>query len=223
MPFVLEDVAFHHRDAWGNETGGGVQGISFELAPGRITCLTGPNGSGKSTIVKLCLGFAVPVSGRITRPKPFRPGYIGDGGRNLYPHLTTMENLQYMHALRGWRMHPSLGARVSSIAEMLSIDSEAMQVGRMSRGMRQKASIICALLLPHDFLFADEPTLGLDEQSVSAFEDMLEEDRQRSAGVLLATNDMKLAAKSADISIEVRRGEAFLGGGGRRCGLSGLS
>ena len=210
MPFILEDVAFHHRDAWGNVTGGGVQGISFELKPGLITCLTGPNGSGKSTIVKLCLGLAVPVMGSISRPSPFRPAYIGDGGRNLYQHLTIKENLEYMHALRGWKNHRALFATVDSYAEVLAIDAGKMQVGRMSRGMRQKASIICALLLPHDFLLADEPTLGLDEPSVRAFEAMLSEERQQNRGVLLATNDSQLAERASDVSIEVLRGSISL-------------
>lgn len=223
MSFVLEEVAFRHRDAWGNETGGGVHGISFEIKPGIVTCLTGPNGSGKSTIVKLCLGFAIPASGKISRPKAFRPGYIGDGGRNLYPHLSTVENLLYMHALRGWRMNPSLRAKACSYARTLSIDAEGMQIGRMSRGMRQKASIVCALLLPHDILFADEPTLGLDDQSVSTFGEMLEEERRKGAGVLLATNDLQLAAGSADLGIDVRQGTIFLGGGVCRCALSGLN
>lgn len=206
MPFFLEDVAFHHRDAWGRVTGGGVQGISFVVEQGAIICLTGANGSGKSTIVKLCLGLAIPVSGTITRPRPFKPGYIGDGGRNLYPHLTVKENLEYLLALRGWRRGDTINKKLRSCSELLSIDAQRKQVGQMSRGMRQKASIICALLMPHDYLLADEPTLGLDEQSVASFEKMLSEERSQGKGILLATNDSQLASRSADICFEVMCG-----------------
>lgn len=206
MPFFLEDVAFHHRDAWGRVTGGGVQGISFVVEQGAIICLTGANGSGKSTIMKLCLGLAIPVSGTITRPRPFKPGYIGDGGRNLYPHLTVKENLEYLLALRGWRRGDTINKKLRSCSELLSIDAQRKQVGQMSRGMRQKASIICALLMPHDYLLADEPTLGLDEQSVASFEKMLSEERSQGKGILLATNDSQLASRSADICFEVMCG-----------------
>jgi len=206
LPFVLEDVAFHHRDAWGRATGGGVQGISFSIEPGAIICLTGPNGSGKSTIIKLCLGLAVPVSGVIRRPRPFRPGYIGDGGRNLYPHLTVSENLEYLLALRGWRKGDALDKKLRACSELLRIDGKRKQVGHMSRGMRQKASIVCALLIPHDYLLADEPTLGLDEQSVACFEGMLSDERSQGKGILLATNDPQLAIRASDTRIEVLRG-----------------
>jgi ABC-type Mn2+/Zn2+ transport system ATPase subunit len=60
--------------------------------------------------------------------------------------------------------------------------------------------------MPHDYLLADEPTLGLDEQSVASFEKMLSEERSQGKGILLATNDSQLASRSADICIEVMCG-----------------
>src|SRR6266566_1075312 len=50
-----------------------VSGLSFELAPGRITGFLGPNGAGKSTTIWLLLGLAEPTSGRATiNGRPYR-------------------------------------------------------------------------------------------------------------------------------------------------------
>ncbi len=50
--------------------------VSFTLNKGKITTLVGPNGAGKSTLSKLVLGLLTPDSGKITRSRDLRVGYV---------------------------------------------------------------------------------------------------------------------------------------------------
>lgn len=202
----LEAVSFYHRDAWGRRLSQGVADIDLKVAAGKVISLVGTNGSGKSTVIKLCMGFAQPTQGRIARPKGVLLSYISDGGRSLYPNLSLIENIEYMLAIRGIGYHCGIGEAAKKMAAYLGLEDVRIPVSSMSRGMRQKASIVCSMLTPHELLFADEPTLGLDLASQCEFETILKEEKERGRGVCIATNDIAMADRISDEVIEISKG-----------------
>jgi len=143
-----------------------VDGVSLELAPGRIYGLLGPNGSGKTTLIRLLLGLAQATSGRAevlgvampSRPMLARIGYMtqADG---IYPALTVGENARFFAATYGVR---DPGA-VEAALRIVELDDRSSSItATLSGGQRRRLSLACALVHQPPVLFLDEPTVGVD-------------------------------------------------------------
>jgi ABC-2 type transport system ATP-binding protein len=143
-----------------------VDGISFDLAPGRIYGLLGPNGSGKTTLIRLLTGMARPTSGHAevlgaimpSRPTLARIGYMtqADG---IYPTLTVGENARFFAAMYGVRDRETI---VEALRLVDLADREATVAGSLSGGQRRRLSLACALVHRPPVIFLDEPTVGID-------------------------------------------------------------
>jgi len=143
-----------------------VDGVSFDLPPGRIYGLLGPNGSGKTTLIRLLTGMTHPTSGHAevlgvtmpSRPTLARIGYMtqSDG---IYPALTVGENARFFAAAYGV-------AGDEPVTEALRLvelaDRQDAVAGTLSGGQRRRLSLACALVHRPEVLFLDEPTVGVD-------------------------------------------------------------
>ena len=143
-----------------------VDGVTFDLAPGRIYGLLGPNGSGKTTLIRLLTGMTRATSGRAevlgvtmpSRPNLARIGYMtqGDG---VYPALTAGENAQFFGAAYG----VTGGDAVRDALAIVDLaDRSGSVVPTLSGGQRRRLSLACALIHRPPVLFLDEPTVGVD-------------------------------------------------------------
>jgi ABC-2 type transport system ATP-binding protein len=143
-----------------------VDGVTFDLAPGRIYGLLGPNGSGKTTLIRLLAGLTAPTAGWAevletrmpSRPTLSRIGYMtqADG---VYTALTVAENLRFFGAVYGVD-----GDRpaADALAVVDLADRQGSIVGTLSGGQRRRLSLACALIHRPPVLFLDEPTVGVD-------------------------------------------------------------
>ncbi len=143
-----------------------VDGVGFDLAPGRIYGLLGPNGSGKTTLIRLLTGMARATAGEVSvlgvampsRPNLARIGYMtqSDG---IYPGLTVGENARFFAAAYGVTDDAAV---VQALTLVELADRQRSVTSTLSGGQRRRLSLACALTHRPAVLFLDEPTVGID-------------------------------------------------------------
>jgi len=180
-----------------------VDHISFSVAEGEILGFLGPNGAGKTTTVKILTGQLKPKGGRATllgmdvaRNVEKVQGDIGVcfEDANLYEKMSAIENLNLFARLFGVRSFDgdALLKRVGLAGR------EKDRVETYSKGMKQRLMVARSLLNRPRVLFLDEPTTGLDPTSSESIRNIILEERQRGATILLTTHDMLEADKLSD-------------------------
>ena len=176
--------------------------LSLTLPRGLTVGLIGPDGVGKSTLLALIAGVRRIQSGELhvlggdmrqpadRQALSHRIAYMPQGlGRNLYPTLSVYENIDFHARLFGLPARE----RRARIARLLEATGLApfpdRATGKLSGGMKQKASLCCALVHAPDLLILDEPTTGVDPLSRRQFWALVHDLQQETAGmtVLVAT------------------------------------
>jgi ABC-2 type transport system ATP-binding protein len=143
-----------------------VDGISFELEPGRIYGVLGPNGSGKTTLIRLLTGLAKASEGRaevlgVLMPSRENLAHVGymtqaDG---VYPTLSVFDNARFFAAAYGVSDKEAITDALSVVDLADRAKAAAMD---LSGGQRRRLSLACALIHKPAVLFLDEPTVGVD-------------------------------------------------------------
>jgi thiamine transport system ATP-binding protein len=141
----------------------------WSAAPGAHIAIMGPSGAGKSTLLAMIAGFLTPTSGRVLWqgrdigqvPPGERPISILFQDQNLFPHLTTLQNL-------GLGLRPDL--RLSS-EDQARVETALRRVGleglghrrpaQLSGGQASRAALARALLRARPILLLDEPFAAL--------------------------------------------------------------
>ena len=144
----------------------GVIDIDLQIGRGRIFGFLGPNGAGKSTTIRLLLGFLRAGSGvaRIFNQDCWsdshaikqQVGYV-PGDVRLYPWMTPRRAFSIVSRIHGRDLH-SAGEQ---LAERFRLETD-LPVRKMSRGNRQKVSLVLSMIHEPQLLVLDEPTSGLD-------------------------------------------------------------
>jgi ABC-2 type transport system ATP-binding protein len=144
-----------------------LDNVSFRIEKGQVLGYLGPNGSGKSTTVKILVGLLQPSHGRVlfngqdiqsnlTGHKK-RVGYVPEEP-NLYPYLTGHEYLEMIGIFRAMS-RPIMTAKIDRLLELFSLASHRhIALSSYSKGMRQRISIIAAIMDNPDLLIFDDPS-----------------------------------------------------------------
>jgi ABC-2 type transport system ATP-binding protein len=194
-----------------------VDGISLTVHRGEIVGLLGPNGAGESTLIKCVAGLlrasegSIEVDGFLVRTPEARrsTGYIPEVP-SLYDLLTPWEHLQFIalaYELEDWEPH------ASALLEKFGLtDKRDAFSGELSKGMRQKVLIACALLHQPSLYLFDEPTVGLDPQAQRELTRQLLQLREDGAAVLVSTHILSQIEPIADRAVIMTHGQAIAGG-----------
>jgi ABC-2 type transport system ATP-binding protein len=187
-----------------------VDGLTFDVAPGRVTGFLGPNGAGKSTTMRLILGLDAPTAGTaMVGGRPYR------ALRRPLSEVGAMLEAAAVHPGRSARGHlRALAAanaipcrRVEEVLGLTGLDGAAgRRAGGFSLGMRQRLGIAAALLGNPGILLLDEPVNGLDPEGVAWIRTLL---RSLAAGgrtVLVSSHLMSEMTLTADHLIVIGRG-----------------
>src|ERR1700720_3768015 len=143
-----------------------VDHISFEVEKGQIVGFLGPNGAGKTTTMRMLTCFMPPTEGSaevagfdvIENPMEVkrRIGYLPETPP-VYPEMEVMEYLDFVGAIKGV---PKAGRlkRIHEVMEKCAVaDVRNKEIGKLSKGYRQRVGLAQAIIHNPDVLILDEP------------------------------------------------------------------
>lgn len=170
-----------------------LRGVDLEVQSGEIFGFLGPNGAGKTTTIRCLLDLIRPSSGKLSvlgidpqaQPVEVRRlcGYL-PGELHLDETLTVAESLQLLNRLRSnitdWNT-------IVKLAERLDLNLK-LKLKNLSKGNKQKAGIVQALMHHPKLLLLDEPTSGLDPLVQQEVYQMLREARDEGATVFFSSH-----------------------------------
>lgn len=176
--------------------------VSLSFADGHIIAIMGENGAGKSTLLKICAGILPYDHGDIhidtfsLRQQPLAArrnlGYLPEIP-DLYERITGREFLFYIASLRKMQ---DVEPIILTLSESLGIkDALDYEMGSYSKGMKQKISLLSALMHQPRNLLLDEPIYGLDPLASRTIQHYI---RSRQGTTIIATHSAQLVESVAD-------------------------
>jgi len=187
-----------------------VDGLSFEVRPGRVTGFLGPNGAGKSTTLRLIMGLDAPTAGSVTVDgrrygEHHRPLY--DVGAVLEAGAVHPGRSAYNHLLFLAQSNGIARRRVDEVLDVVGLSAVAgKRAGGFSLGMGQRLGIAAALLGDPAVLLFDEPVNGLDPEGIVWFRNLARSLAAEGRTVFVSSHLMSEMALTADHLIVIGRG-----------------
>jgi ABC-2 type transport system ATP-binding protein len=188
-----------------------VDGLDFDVQPGRVTGFLGPNGAGKTTTMRLVLGLDRPSAGVVTvagkryadyRFPLYEVGALLDakavhGGRRAREHLLCLAQSNRIPR-----------RRVDEALELVGLaDVARRRIGTFSLGMSQRLGIAAALLGDPEVLIFDEPVNGLDPEGIVWIRNLFRSLADEGRTVFVSSHLMTEMALTADHLIVIGRGK----------------
>jgi len=190
-----------------------LHGVDLDVQPGEVVGLIGPNGAGKTTLMSCIVGFLRPDGGEVTIDGRAsddldvrrRTGFVPER-MNFDRRASGRAFLRYMAKLAEVP-RAELDARVDAMLERLGLTAAKKRLlSQYSRGMLQRIGMAQALVREPEFLFLDEPTSGLDPHGVFLVRELIAEQKQRGAAVLLNSHQLAEVEKVCDRVVFLQKG-----------------
>jgi phospholipid/cholesterol/gamma-HCH transport system ATP-binding protein len=213
------------RKSFGQQTV--LDGITFQLESGQVTCVLGRSGTGKSVLLKLLIGLETPDAGTIRlaghdissgslqqlNDARKKVGFLFQQAA-LYDSMTIGENVAFP-----LRRHTTLSdgecrERVHQLLDSVGMDGDLDKMpSEISGGMRKRVGLARALALEPSIVMFDEPTAGLDPTTAAEIAKLIIELRDhRHITSIVVTHDLHTARTIADRLIVLDRGKALFDG-----------
>lgn len=188
-----------------------LSSIDVHFESGKIYGIVGKNGSGKTMMFRVMSGLVKPTYGKILID-----------GKELYKEQSLVENLGLI--IENEEMDPTLTAfqnlqllaginkkigvdEIKHAMELVGLDPmDKRKYKKYSLGMRQKAAIAQAIMEDPDYIFLDEPTNGLDDDTVSDFCEMLLKEKAKGKLIVIASHSKEVIERICDEYYEMKQG-----------------
>jgi ABC-2 type transport system ATP-binding protein len=183
--------------------------INYSFEYGKVYGLCGPNGSGKTMLLRAIAGLIVPTSGKVVidgkvlhKDLSFPPNAgIVIENMTLLPQFNAFDNLKLLGDLK----KKATDEDIKEALKRVGLSSE-LKVRKYSLGMKQRLNIAQAIFEKQNIILLDEPTNALDEDGVQLIYNLIREERDRGALVIVATHHEEDLQEMCDTILSVSEG-----------------
>lgn len=191
-----------------------LNGVSFDVPPGRVTGLLGANGAGKSTTIRIITGYTSPdagwvrVGGMHASRDPVRVrqhiGYLPESAPT-YGEMPVEALLRFRASLHGMRGASRKRAVDAAIDTCVLQSVRRRRVGNLSKGFKQRVGLATAILHDPAVLVLDEPSNGLDPGQITETRSLI---RRLAEGrtVLVSSHILPEIERTCDRVVILARG-----------------
>jgi len=211
----------HVSKQYGKSATLAVDDLNMTVESGKVFGYIGPNGAGKSTTIRLMTGILTPTSGRVVigghdmAKDPIAAkrhiGFVPDS-HELYDRLTGLEYLNFMADV----YQVDSASRKQHIEKYLNLfeleDAAGEQIRSYSRGMKQKLTIIGALIHNPPVWVLDEPMVGLDPKSSHVLKEEMRRHCDAGNTVFFSTHVLEVAERLCDDIAIIDKGKVLARG-----------
>ena len=190
----LPAVMLDHVSKWYGEVIG-INDISLAIEGG-VTGILGPNGAGKSTLFKILMGRLKPSKGTVRlfgidpwkSTTPYRRiGYVSESER-MYDWMTSLDFISTLARLHGMSRDEAV-ERSKHVLNFVGLeDVYHKEIGKYSKGMRQRVKIAHALVHNPDLIILDEPLHGCDPIARTSIMNVIRELGSQGKTVLVSSH-----------------------------------
>jgi branched-chain amino acid transport system ATP-binding protein len=203
-----------------------LDGVSLEVPKGEIVAIVGANVAGKSSLIRTIAGIERPRAGRILFNGKAIHGLeshaicnLGIGqvaeGRQVFPSLTVLENLQIGAMLPRARAGAQRTLQdVFSMVPRLA-ERRGQLAGTMSGGEQQMLAIARCLMGAPQLIMFDEPSLGLAPVVVQEVLHSIRVLNGRGLTILLVEQNVAVSLKLSDHAYVLENGRIVMSGSGK--------
>lgn len=195
--------------------------LSLNINKGELFGLLGPNGAGKTTLISLLTGLRKLQAGSIQYGGLDMGTYLDDLRKKIawvpqeyafYPSLTVMENLRFFADVRevnrsesNYRINEAI--RITGLLKV--VDKRAAQ---FSGGLKRRLNVAISLLGDPDYLFLDEPTVGIDPQSRHFILDAIRDINAAGTTIVYSSHYMEEVESLCDRIAIIDQGSVLMSG-----------
>lgn len=193
-----------------------LKNINISMERGHIYGIEGKNGCGKSMLMRVISGFVFPTEGSVMINGKFigkdisfpesagiiieNPGFLGS--------YSGFENLKILASIKNKITDEDI---INALQRVNLEDAKNKKFRKYSLGMKQKLGIAAAIMEKPELLIFDEPTNALDEKSEELFWNIVKEEKQRGALIIISCHDSDALTEISDHIFKMDKGQIVEG------------
>lgn len=189
-----------------------LSGITLSMEKGKIYGLQGKNGCGKSMLMRVICGLVLPSSGEvkidgktlgkdISFPQSVgvfieKPGFLDS--------YSGFQNLLMLASIKG----NVGGTEIKEVLKRVGLqDVMYKKYRKYSLGMKQKLGIVAAIMEKPDLIILDEPSNALDQKSEEVLWQIVREEKERGALIIISCHTAEVLEKVSDEIFKMDMGQ----------------
>jgi ABC-2 type transport system ATP-binding protein len=192
-----------------------VDNISFDISKGEIVGLLGPNGAGKTTTMKVLTGYFPPTFGKVIidgidlLKDPIavkkKIGYLPENAP-LYHEMNVLEYLSFAARMQNVPK-TKIKSQIKKVVKECGLSEKIYQdIGKLSKGYRQRVGLAQSLIADPEILILDEPTVGLDPNQIIEIRNLIKHIGERKT-IILSSHILAEVEATCDRVLIINKGK----------------